>query len=362
MQHLPRASELNVLVTISWGASVEKPRRTRVTIVDIARELDLSVASVSYALNGKAGVSEATRERVQETAHRLGWSASPAAKALQSQRSNMIGMVMRREFPEQPMLGDFMVRFIDGLNEPLTDRPESLLWRTVRSAEAELGIYRTWAAQNRVDAVVLFNILADVDPRIALLSELGLPTVVVGDLRGRGGPPSVWTDDEEAMRITIEHFVAKGHRRIARIREGGGMLHAAIRSTAFAATLAEMGLPPGVDLLVASGSGASPTELLRSLLAGPDAPTAFQYDNALQAAAAIRTVRSLGYRIPEDIAILTWDNSGVCEVTDPPVTAIDRDSYTYGRTVGEEVLALLATGVARDTRGTVSHLMERGST
>lgn len=337
-------------------------RRTRVTIVDIARELDLSVASVSYALNGKPGVSEATRERVQEAARRLGWSASPAAKALQSMRSNMIGMVMRREFPERPMMGEFIVRFIDGLNEPLADRPESLLWRTVRSPAAELDIYRAWAAQNRVDAVVLVNIMAGTDPRIELLAGLGLPTVVVGDLRGTGGPPSVWTDDVETMRITIDHFASRGHRRIARIREGEGMLHAAIRSRAFAEILAEEGLPEGIDILLPTGGSADLAELLQRLLAQPDGPTAFQFDGALQAAAAVRTIRSLGHRIPEDIAVLTWDNSGVCEVTDPPVTAFDRDSYTYGRVVGEQVLRLLDTGESEDTRGMVSHLIERGST
>lgn len=334
----------------------------RVTIVDLARELELSVASVSYALNGKPGVSEETRQRVLAKAKRLGWSASPAAKALQSRRSNMIGMVMRREFPEQPMMGEFMVRFIDGLNEPLADRPESLLWRTVRTPEAELDTYRTWAAQNRVDAVVLVNILADGDPRIPVLAELEMPTVVVGDLRGTGGPPSVWTDDAEAMRITIDHFIEKGHRRIARIREGGGMLHAAIRSKAFAEILAEKGLPEGIDLLVSPGSPEDRTDLLAELLARPDAPTAFQYDNALQAAVAVRTLRSLGYRVPEDIALLTWDNSGLCEVTDPPVSAIDRDAYTYGRVVGDQVLRLLDTGECPDVQGMVSHLIRRGST
>lgn len=341
---------------------MKNQRRTRVTIVDIARELDLSVASVSYALNGKAGVSEATRERVQETARRLGWSASPAAKALQSRRSNMIGMVMRREFPEQPMMGEFMVRFIDGLNEPLADRPESLLWRTVRSPAAELDIYRSWAAQNRVDAVVLVNIMADADPRIALLSDLGLPTIAVGDLRGTGGPPSAWTDDIETMHITIDHFVSRGHRRIARIRQGEGMLHAAIRSRAFAEILGEKGLPDGVDILLPTGGSADLAALLGGLLAQPDGPTAFQFDGALQAAAAVKIIRSLGYRIPDDVAVLTWDNSGVCLVTDPPVTAIDRDSYTYGRLVGEQVLRLLDTGGVEDIRGMVSHLIPRGST
>lgn len=339
----------------------KKPGKRRVTIVDLARDLDLSVASVSYALNGKPGVSDATRERVLDAAGRLGWQPNHAAKALQAKRSNVIGLVMRREYPGQPMLSDFIVRLIDGLSEELTNRPESLLFETVPDMDSELATYRAWVAQGRVDALALINVSGAADPRLDLVVELGLPAVVVGDVRGESSLPSVWTDDVEAMHLTLEHLVGRGHRRIARLSDGNHLRHLQIRSRAFADTLRDAGLPAGVDVPAALEQPRMDAQLA-AMMAAPDHPTAFQFDSAVRAAQALKSLRALGYRVPEDCALVAWDNSVVCEITDPPITTVDRDPFDYGATVGRRILELIDTGRCDDMQGAVSHLIPRGST
>ncbi|MFC0673221.1 LacI family DNA-binding transcriptional regulator [Brachybacterium hainanense] len=334
-----------------------RPRRT--TIVDIARELELSIASVSCALNGKPGVSEATRERILRTAREMGWTANHAARSLQSRRSQMIGLVLRRDPADAVQISDFMLRFIDGLNQPFTSREEAIALRTVRDVEAEIRTYRDWASQGRVDALVITDVMAE-DPRLPLLAELDVPAVVVGDVRGLADLPSVWTDDEVAMRLSIEHLAAQGHRTAARIHEGEHLRHGRVRSAAFARAAQQAGI--GIAAMIPSVVGAdAAARQLQELLASDPAPTALQFDSSLRAAEALRALRGMGLRVPEDIALLTLDNSPLCEITEPGLTAIDRDAFAYGATAGRAVLALLETDAREDVQGTTSRLVRRGS-
>lgn len=333
-----------------------------VTIVDLARETGLSIASVSYALNGKPGVSEATRARVLKSAELAGWAPNQAARALQAKRSNAIGLVIRRDKPEQPMRSDFIYRFLDGINDQLVDRPESLLLRTVNSVEAEVETHRNWVTQGKVDALVIINLLAGEDPRLALVEELGVPTLTAGDIRGHKFVASVWTDDEEAMQLIVDHLISRGHRKMARMRAPGNLRHLALRDAVFARLLAEAGLPPALYVTATVDGCDSTRAQISDLLAGEDPPSVLQYDNTLQAAEALKALQQLGVAVPEQCSVISWEDTPFCETTQPSLTAIDRSAFAYGLAVGRQALNLIDTGSAEDTCGMTSHLIVRGST
>src|SRR5699024_9317974 len=139
--------------------------RRRPTIFDIARECGVSTTAVSFALNGKPGISTATRERILTTARELGWTANVAARALSTSHVNAIGLVITA--PLTALSRDtFYLQLIAGIEQELADTPVALVLKIVDSLEDELTALRTWGAGNRVGAVILANPRID-DPRPA---------------------------------------------------------------------------------------------------------------------------------------------------------------------------------------------------
>ena len=333
--------------------------RRRATIVDVARASGVSLSAASYALNGKPGVSESTRATVLRAAEELGWSPSHTARALQGQRTRVIGLVFALSGPSERSLSDYMMRFVNGINTELAASDRAMLVTTVDSAEREIEIYRSWSSQRRVDGFVITNVRHD-DPRLELVQRLDMPAVIAGDLRGRSTLPSVWTDDAEAMRLTLKHLQSKGHRRIVRFSDNPRYLHSEQRAEAFTAYLTEQGLPADGNL-TAAGTRSESVAQLGALLSGPDAPTALICDSADRACQALLALKELGLRVPEDVALIAWDDAPVCEVTTPTLTALARDAFDYGVVVARQLVTHLTDSSAGDCRGTISELTIRES-
>src|SRR5918992_3998054 len=176
-------------------------RRRRVkrpTIADIARRAGVTKSAVSFALNGRPGVSQTTRDRILAIAEELGWQPSSAARALSDGRSGALGLVVDR--PAR-MLGvePFFTQLIWGIEGELSARDVALLLQVTADREAQLGAYRRWWAERRVDGVFLVDLHID-DARVGLLKELGLPAVVIGGPEGLAGLPGVWNDEAGAGR------------------------------------------------------------------------------------------------------------------------------------------------------------------
>ena len=153
-------------------------RRGRVTIKDIAERAGVSKGAVSYALNGRPGVSDETRDRILAIANDLGWYPNRAARALSAARADSCGLVLAR--PARTIaLEPFFMEFISGLESELSARSIALTLQLVRDVQEEIEVYRRWFGEHRVDGVLVVDLRQD-DPRIDELVRLGLPAVVVG--------------------------------------------------------------------------------------------------------------------------------------------------------------------------------------
>src|SRR5258708_1118179 len=144
----------------------------RPTIADVARHAGVSKGAVSFALNGRPGVAESTRQRILVSADELGWRPSQRARSLSVSRAFTLGLIIARN---PALLGSdpFFPSFIAGVETVLSERGQSLLLQVVgTAAEEELG-YRRLAADSRVDGVFLIDLRRQ-DSRIALVAELGL--------------------------------------------------------------------------------------------------------------------------------------------------------------------------------------------
>ncbi|KGM09576.1 LacI family transcriptional regulator, partial [Cellulomonas bogoriensis 69B4 = DSM 16987] len=152
--------------------------------------------------------------------------------------SGAIGLVLAR--PTR-LLGvePFFMELIGGMEERFVERGLSVLLHVVPGLDAEMEAYRRWAASGLTDAVVVVNLVDD-DPRPALLRELGLTAVLVGDMDDQDHAV-VRTDDEGPMRDVAMRLVARGHRRLARVTGPAGLTHTRGRTRALLAVAAEAG-------------------------------------------------------------------------------------------------------------------------
>lgn len=350
-------------MTASRRSSIDGTKdNRRVTIADIAREAGVSTSAVSYALNGRPGVGDARRQQIQALVASMGWRPNSAARSLQAARAHAVGLIFRRSQDSFGESQNFLLRFLDGAGHELWAHDVVLVLHGVSDLDAEMAVYRRWWTERRVDGVMVVNPVVD-DPRLPLLMRLPLPAVVVGDTRPDSALPAVWTDDSEAAVLAVEHLVSLGHRRIARIARIPDALHTRIRKDAFTAAVTRAGLTADLSIDIDSDSDdEQPTRELFRLLALGRPPTAIIYEDDTLALRAALALREMGLRIPTDLSVMTWDDSLLCRLADPPITALRRDAFGYGQQVSRHLLASLNGQQVGDLRGTVTEIVVRGST
>lgn len=298
----------------------------RPTIADIAARAGVTKAAVSFALNGQPGVSAATRERILAIAEEVGFQPNSAARALTAGRVGTFGFILDR--PARTLgIEPFFMQLLSGIQADLSQHHVTLQFSTAEDSGDEIALYRQWWAQRRVDGVFLVDLQRD-DPRIGVLEQLRMPAVVIGSPLGSGSLPAVWQDEREVVESIIGHLAGLGHRRIARVGGVPRYWHTTLRAQAFAEIATGAGLAPvQVEADYNAGPGADAT---RELLSGPQAPTAIVYDNDVMAVAGLSAAQRMGIRVPADLSIVSWDDSVLCEITHPALTALRRDIAEIG--------------------------------
>ncbi|MFJ9777326.1 LacI family DNA-binding transcriptional regulator [Kitasatospora sp. NPDC101157] len=333
---------------------------SRVTIRDVAARAGVSAGAVSLALNDRPGVSAGTRKRIVEAARELGWSPNLAARSLaQGHRVHTIGMALTRA-AAGTVLDAVHMALIGGIESVLTERPCSLLLHVAPDLDAEIALYKQWWQSGKVNGSVLVGVTSD-DPRIEPVHRLGMPVVAVAPPQLSGPFPAVWHDDAMAMAEAVRYLSILGHRRIAHV--GGPVMlgQSIVRAEAFASTAAELRLEDArsVHTALSAHEGATAT---RSLLADAGRPTAIVYDNDLMAVAGLAVAGELGLRVPEDLSLVAWDDSDLCRITRPALSALSYDPFAFGAEVARCLLELLDDGRARSRVSDAPVLVPRGTT
>ncbi|MCB5183246.1 LacI family DNA-binding transcriptional regulator [Streptomyces antimicrobicus] len=333
----------------------------RPTIKDIARRAGVSESAVSFALNGRPGVSDGTRARIRRVAEELGWRPDSAARALSGERVGAVGLVLAR--PAHTLgVESFFLQLVSGIQEALSAAGTPLLFQVAEDLDAECALYRRWWAERRVDGVLVVDPRTR-DPRPALLTALGLPAVTVGDPRPAPPLSSVWADDARAMVQVLDHLAALGHRRIVHVAGLPDLAHTARRIDSLRIEARRRGLRPDeVRSVPTDYSDAEGAAATRRVLCAPRPPTALVYDNDVMAVAGAAVAAGLGIPVPARLSLVAWDDSALCRVTHPRLTALVRDTAGFGRLAAEELLAVLAGGPPRVRQAEQPRLEPREST
>ena len=333
----------------------------RPTIADIAREAGVSKGAVSYALNGRPGVSEATRQRILAIADRAGFRASAAARALAGAPAKVVGLALQR--PASTLgVEPFFMELVSGVEQELSLRSYALLLQMVPDdrADSETAVYRQWWHDKRVDGVLICDLRTG-DPRVAAVHEMGLPAVVIGPPSAGAPLRSIWSDDAASMAEAVEHLAGLGHRRVARVAGIRGLAHTTMRTDAFAGACARLGIT-APETVWTDYSGEAGARATRALLSAAEPPTAVIYDNDIMAVAGLAVAREVGREVPRDLSIVAWDDSPVCPLLHPPLTALSRDIAAHGARAARLLLATIAGEPVTDLRDEPARLTVRAST
>ncbi|GAA2574305.1 LacI family DNA-binding transcriptional regulator [Winogradskya consettensis] len=331
----------------------------RPTIADIAKRVGVSPGAVSFALNGRPGVSEQTRARIVEVAREMNWRPHRAARALGGSQAGAVGLVLARD-PHTLGSEQFYTQVLYGMQETLSARSFAVQMQLVRDTTAEIALYRDWSSEHRVDGLVLVDLQVD-DPRLTVIDELNIPAVTLGP-RLDGALPSVWADDSEAMITIVDYLAALGHRHIAHVAGPPVYRHTAQRMAALRDHAISRGLDVGVSVPTdfSDAQGAAAT---RTLLSRRDPPSAIIYDSDLMAAAGLGVALELGVRVPHELSIVSFDDSVLTRIVHPQLTCLSRDTYALGAQVAEVLLKAIADPSARQSvQSETPKLVVRGST
>jgi LacI family transcriptional regulator len=284
------------------------------TIKDVAREAKVSVASVSRALNGGRGVTDATGQRIREAALRLRYVPHAAARMLITRRTNTIGALL----PD--LYGEFFSELIRGID--LAARARGLHLLVSSSHDDAAGAAAALRAmQGRVDGLLLMSPHADADFLRQNLPQ-DLPTVLMNTRLAGNDYCALSVDNDGGARQMVAHLLAVGRRRIVFIQGPPGNRDAAERELGYREALA--GRAPHSPVIVLPGdfSEESGYHAGQQVLALEPRPDAVFAANDMMAIGCMAALRDAGIHVPGEIAISGFDDVPMARYVTPPLTTI----------------------------------------
>ncbi len=273
------------------------------TIRDVAREAGVGVGTVSRVLGNQPRVAPATRARVEAAITRLGYRPSPVARALSRQRTYSLEVAV-------PLItSDFYVEVLRGIETALDETGYALLIRTIERAVDRDRVFAALASRERADGAIIVS-QAPTTTLLARLAAEDAPAVLVDALHP--DLPSIAIDHEAAAATAVRHLLEQGHRRIALVDHAETPFAQGSprgRRRGYRAALVAAGVNPRPsDEIVTEFNAGGGDAALAALLAQPDPPTAVFAGSDVQAAGILAATRRLRLRVPEDLAIVGYND------------------------------------------------------
>jgi len=324
----------------------------RVTIKDVAAAAGVSIGTASKALNGQGKLRAETRDRVAQAAERLGFAPNTLAQALLAGRSYTVGLITTDSF------GRFSIPVMLGAEDALGTGQISVFMCDTRDDPERERHYIEMLTARRVDGLIVTG--RRIEPRPAVRADPSIPVVYAMTQPDNGGA-AVLPDDEGGGRIAADHLLAIGRRRVAHITGPERFLAARLRARGWHAALAAAGVEPCGAARFGEWSEHWGREAAGQLLA--ERPDAIFCGSDQIARGVADTLRAVGRRIPEDVALVGFDNWDPMALGAlPPLSSVDMCLEEVGRVAAGHLLAAIAGERPRGVHKVPSQLVVREST
>jgi DNA-binding LacI/PurR family transcriptional regulator len=332
-----------------------------ITLEDVARRAGVSVATASRALRGMSDVGDATRAKVSAAATELGFVGTTFTSRLASGRPATVGVVV-------PFIDRwFFAEVISAVESTIRTASLDLMLTlfNLRDTTGREIFFRDMPMRGRVDAMVVISLVMP-ESEVAALQALDVPIGVLGVKTP--GAYSTRIDDYEGARKAVRHLISLGHERIAIIGDDPdgpmGFDPPGLRRRGYHTELDAAGLPIDPDLeIYGYFTTAGGAEAAGKLLSLPQRPTAIFCASDEMAWGALKVIRKAGLGIPEDVAVIGFDDHPAAELID--LSTIRQPVTGQAIDVTTRVLEALDFGIAHPEDGDVvlpTELIVRGST
>lgn len=308
----------------------------RPTLETVAERAGVSRATVSRVVNEQASTPE-SRRAVEAAISELGYVPNLAARTLVTQRTGLIALVLPEASTRVFSEDQFFPQLIQGVSQELEEADRQLVLMLAGSVESRQRIEHSAQARH-VDGVMLAS-LHGANPLTAALVRSKIPVVSNERALGPVVVPHVDVDNYGGARAAVEHLVAAGRCRIASITGPPDMIAGIDRGQGCRDVLGEAGMP----LVEATGdfTRTSGADAMSRLLAEDPGIDAVFVASDLMADGALRTLQREGVRVPEDIAVIGFDDIGLAQQTDPPMTTVRQPIPGIGRTMAGQLLRVI---------------------
>ncbi len=311
-----------------------------ITIYDIAEEAGVSASTVSRVLNGSASVRKEKKDRILKLIEKYNFKPNALAKGLSDTETKTIGIIVADVrnpyysalFVACEMAAEkagYSVGLLNSLNE-------------IERESRSLDIF----TQQRVDAIIQMggrvdDLITDDGYAQKVRSICSTTPVIVTGKLDKTPVYSVVIDEAAGMNLAMEHLISQGHEKIAMV--GGNMNVASTfyKYQRYQENLRIHGIPERGEYVVNSSyDPESGYEAMNRIFELPDRPTAVIAINDFAASGIIRSIKEHGLSIPEDISIVSFDNTYIAEVTMPKLTSVDYDYKNYGKLLISTAIAV----------------------
>ncbi len=296
-----------------------------ITIYDVAREANVSMATVSRVVNGNPNVKPATRKKVLEVIERLGYRPNAVARGLASKKTTTVGVII----PD--ISNPFFAELARGIEDIATMyKYNIILSNSDQNKDKELHLLNTMLGK-QVDGIVFMggNISEE---HVAEFKRSPAPIVLAGSLEDSEQVPSVNIDYEQATFDAVNAFIEKGHKRIAMVI---GPFHEPINKekklVGYKKALEAAGIPVDEALIVEGDyTYDSGIEAFDKLIELTEKPTAIFVGSDEMAVGVVHGAQDKGYSVPNDFEVISSDNTRISLMVRPQLTTVIQPLYDIG--------------------------------
>jgi DNA-binding LacI/PurR family transcriptional regulator len=309
------------------------------SIRDLARHLNISIGTVSRALNGRAEVNAETRQRVLDAARKLNYAPNQSGRNLRRGVTHAIAFMLQPHPGDQQYGEPFFIPFLTGLQARLAESGLDLIVMMGAPGDYQQERLRRVVEARLADAVVLAWTQRK-DERIEYLTKAGFPFATLGRSRSGGRSyPSLDLDFEKAGADAVDRAVARGHRRIAAVRPSLNLNFGYLFLSGYRKALRQHGIAVDPELI---GAGfineAGGYEATPKLMRSTDPPTAIIFNNDAMALGGCRALVEMGLKPGEDVAIIVIVDTALCRYYSPALTSFRPALEPLGRRLAEMLL------------------------
>ncbi|MFC4769304.1 LacI family DNA-binding transcriptional regulator [Effusibacillus consociatus] len=313
-----------------------------VTIKDVAVRAGVSPSTVSRVISNHPRISEKTKRQVRLAMEELGYHPNILARSLVKKTADAIGVLIPST-TEEFFMNPFFPEVLRGISDVARREGFDLLLSTSDSNKEDVKSLKRMIHGKRVDGVLLLSSRMQ-DPLLDVLQDHPFPATLLGRPQSGFEIPWVNNDNVDACYRATRHLIDLGHRRIAFLCGDEALLVTQDRMQGYQNALKEAGIPIDRKWIYASSFMEQGGYLgMMRLLATSERPTAVVASDDVLAFGAMRAAGELGYQIPDDIAIVGFNNVKLAEMSNPSLTSMDVHIFELGKTVAELLIEQMRT-------------------